>query len=154
MSPNGAQVAVGGADSKVHTYKVSGDTLVADTTIDRKGPVFAVAYSPDGAWLASGDSNRQVIVYETGGYEAKNMRWKYHTSKITCLAWSPDSSQLASGSLDTNIFVWNMGQELKRIKIQAAHPMNNITALEWKDDNTLFSCGFDACIRTFKITSF
>jgi len=154
ISPNGAQVAIGGSDNKVHTYKVSGDTLVEDKVIDRKGPVLAVAYSPDGAWLASGDGNRQVIVYETGGYEAKYMRWKYHTSKITCLAWAPNSNQLASGSLDTNIFVWNMADELKRIKITAAHPVNNITALEWKDDNTLFSSGFDGCVRTFKVTSF
>jgi WD40 repeat protein len=116
------------------------------------GEVSALAYSPDGAVLAAGDSLRYVLPLNSETLEAQHKDWTYHTARITALAWSPDCRHLASGSLDTNIFVWSLEKKSSRIKIQAAHPMAQITSLTWIDNNTLLSSGQDCCIRKFVIT--
>jgi len=113
--------------------------------------VLCVSYSPDGAYLAAGDAKRQVWGWETASGECKFDRWKYHNSKITCLAWSPDSLHLASGSLDTNVYVWSVEKPMSKVKILAAHPSGQVTAVKWLNGNTLMSSGFDGCIRHWDV---
>jgi WD40 repeat protein len=152
IHPNKTEVAVGGKDNKIHVYSIDNDTLVPKKEDTCLGEVSALAYSPDGAVLAAGDSLRYVLPLNSETLEAQHKDWTYHTARITALAWSPDCRHLASGSLDTNIFVWSLEKKSSRIKIQAAHPMAQITSLTWIDNNTLLSSGQDCCIRKFVIT--
>merc|ERR1712232_1507173 len=150
ISPNGSDVAVGGGDKKIYLYTVENDTLVPGATkeLEAKGGLCTIDFSPDGAWLASGDDSRNVMAWETSTWECKHRRWKYHTAKVTSLAWSPDSARIVTSSLDTNLIVWNVATPTKRIVVKGAHPSANISSVQWPSENTFFSGGDDACVRS------
>ena len=149
VSPSG-EVAVGGSDKKVHLYTLEdGNTLSAKKTLEVPEPVLCVAYSPDGKYLAAGDAKRQVHGWKDG--EMVFERWKYHDSKITCLAWSPDSLHLASGSLDTHVFIWSVEKPMSKVKITNAHPSGMITSVQWAGPTTLYTAGYDSCVRAWEI---
>lgn len=69
INPDLLDVAVGGDDSKVHIYNLTGDQLNVKTELDHLGAITDVAYSPDKKFLAACDSNRKVIVYSTDEYK-------------------------------------------------------------------------------------
>lgn len=100
------EVAVGGADNKIHIFTLTGDKLQAKTEISgHRGALTRVQYSPDGRYLASSDANREVIVWE--GDKAVTSGWVYHSAKVNALAWCPDSVHLATGGLDGNIIMYS-----------------------------------------------
>mmetsp|Transcript_36229 Transcript_36229/g.114292 ORF Transcript_36229/g.114292 Transcript_36229/m.114292 type:complete len:510 (-) Transcript_36229:260-1789(-) len=54
ITPDGSEVAVGGSDNHVHIFKVAGDSLEEEPSLEKhRSPVTALAYSPDGSFLAS-----------------------------------------------------------------------------------------------------
>mmetsp|Transcript_35275 Transcript_35275/g.70550 ORF Transcript_35275/g.70550 Transcript_35275/m.70550 type:complete len:176 (-) Transcript_35275:342-869(-) len=59
------EVAVGGDDSKVHLYTLSGAALSPGPALEaHPKPITKVAYSPDGKRLASTDAGKEVIVWD------------------------------------------------------------------------------------------
>ncbi|KHJ77790.1 WD domain, G-beta repeat protein [Oesophagostomum dentatum] len=103
-------VAVGGQDSKVHIFSLSGTKLSEEKTLPHTSPITGVAFSPNGEYLVATDSGRKVVPYSVkDGYKTvAEKEWTFHTAKVNCVAWSPDSRHLATGGLDTNIIVWDL----------------------------------------------
>lgn len=66
-------VAVGGDDSKVHVYSLSGTTLSPKTEIVHLGPVTDCAYSPDRKYLVACDANRKVILTSAEEYKVSKV---------------------------------------------------------------------------------
>ncbi|KAL3274190.1 hypothetical protein HHI36_015607 [Cryptolaemus montrouzieri] len=149
-------VAIGGsADSKVHIYEISGNSLTPLKEVTHRGAVTDVAYSPDDNHLVACDSNRKVILYKVPEYElANNKEWGFHNARVNTVAWSPDSQLIASGSLDTSIIIWSVANPAKHTIIKNAHPQSQITKLSWLDNETLVSVGQDCNTKLWNITPF
>ncbi|XP_039281777.1 actin-interacting protein 1 isoform X1 [Nilaparvata lugens] len=147
-------LAVGGDDSKIHIYAMSGTVISPHKELQHLGPVTDVAFSPDGKYLVACDANRKVILYTLPDFQtlAHNKEWGFHSARVNCIAWSPNSQQVASGSLDTTIIIWSVAQPAKHTIIKNAHPQSQITRLAWIDDETLTSVGQDCNTKIWNIT--
>ena len=148
-------VAVGGADNKIHIYKfeVAALALTETAVIEKhQACVTCVAYSPDGTNLASGDANRVASVFNADDEYAVVMgSMVFHTSRINCVSWSPDSIRLATCSVDQSIIVWDSTKSArKRVAIANAHRMG-AEAVTWMSETQLASGGNDGFIRIFDI---
>lgn len=64
-------VAVGGDDSKVHIYTLSGSSLELKQELEHVGAITDCKYSPDNKYLVVSDSNRKVILYEATEYKVR-----------------------------------------------------------------------------------
>ncbi|PAA49389.1 hypothetical protein BOX15_Mlig006413g3, partial [Macrostomum lignano] len=155
LSPDGATLAVGGADAKAPIRLLSTPQLAEIQSVaEHQAEVTALAYSPDGANLAAGFADRYVRVYSVAnGYGLANTEeWCFHTARVNCLAWTHDSKYLATGSLDCSIIVWSLDSPRKRIVAKNAHPMSQITKLTWIDANHLVSTGQDSNIKVWNVS--
>ena len=77
-------------------------------------------------------------------------KFKSHGSTITCLAWDPTSRVCASGGIDTHVFLWNPLKKFKKFQIKFAHK-DAVTAVTWKDENTVMSTGLDGILRVHEV---
>ena len=158
VSINGdlADVAIAGADNKVHIYALHDGDLTQRIELQHSGPVADCAFSPDHQYLVACDANRRVVLYRLPGYEnvTSGDEWGFHSAKVNCVAWSPDSTLVASGSLDTSIIVWSVEKPNKHLIIKNAHPQSQITRLVWIDNNTIASVGQDCNARFWTVTKF
>lgn len=146
------EVAVGGADNKVHIYSFNGETFTEKKVLEHGGAVTDVSYSPDARYLVACDTYRKVIVYSLPDYNKFNkVEWGFHNARINCVAWSPDCSMVASGSLDTMVIIWSLKEHSKHITIKNSHPQSQVTALNWLDDSKLISTGHDGLIKTWSV---
>jgi WD repeat-containing protein 1 (actin-interacting protein 1) len=75
------EVAVGGDDSKVHIYALSGTSLDLKYELEHLGAVTNCAYSPDKKYLVACDVNRKVILY--GLPEYKVIFWVFTSATLT-----------------------------------------------------------------------
>lgn len=141
-------VAVGGDDNKIHIYKLSGDKLSEDSTLDTRAAITALAYSRDGV-LASGDNTKKVQAWSKSG-ELLHDRWSYHSSRITDLAWHPKGKHVASASLDGNVIVWDMEDKGKGLEMKRLH-VGGCFGVGWLDDKTIVTAGQDQSIKTISV---
>uniref|UniRef100_A0A8R1DIW0 Actin-interacting protein 1 n=1 Tax=Caenorhabditis japonica TaxID=281687 RepID=A0A8R1DIW0_CAEJA len=147
-------VAVGGQDSKVHVYKLSGSSLSEVKTISHSAEITAVSFSKNNAFLVATDQSRKVIPYSVANnFEvASQNSWTFHTAKVASVSWSPDNVRLATGSLDNSIIVWNMNKASEHpIIIKGAHAMSSVNAVLWLDETTLVSAGQDSNIKFWNV---
>lgn len=152
INPKTKHVAVGGADSKLHIYSLSGTSLSSSRELLHLGAVTCARYNAAGDRLLAGDAHRKLILYDAESYElAHNKEWGFHTARVNCAAFSPDGHRVASGSLDTSIIVWSVLQPAKHLVIKNAHPQSQITGVVWIDDETLASVGQDANTRVWNL---
>ncbi|VDL70965.1 unnamed protein product [Nippostrongylus brasiliensis] len=153
VAVSGRLVAIGGQDSKVHIYDLSGTTLAEQTTLSHSSPITSVAFSFNGKYLAATDSGRKVVPYavEDGFKTVAEKEWTFHTAKVNCVAWSPDNRHLASGGLDTSIIVWDIQRSGEHpIIIRGAHAMAPVNDLVFLSDNEILSVGQDANVKHWK----
>ena len=147
-SSNG-KYAVGGKDSKVHIYSLSGTNLQEEQVLDFKEEVSVVRYSADGSYLAVGSGRYLYICASSDGKVVHE--FLKHLSRLTCVAWSPNSKKLVSGSVDTNLVVWNLEKPDSPLVLKAAHPLNPISTVVWISDTKFASGGHDNCIRSWEL---
>ncbi|CAH0731356.1 unnamed protein product, partial [Brenthis ino] len=154
INPNVRHVAVGGDDSKVHIYSLSGGECALSElrALQQLGAVTCARYCPAGARLLAGDAHRKLVLYDVPGYElSHNKEWGFHTARVKCAAWAPGGARAASGSLDTSVIVWSVAAPAKHTLIKNAHPQSQITGVAWVDDETLATAGQDANTRIWNI---
>ncbi|CAG4985593.1 unnamed protein product [Colias eurytheme] len=144
-------VAVGGDDSKVHIYTLSGFELTPKTELVHLGAISDARYSPDCKYLVACDANRKLILYDEEYKLAHNKEWGFHTARVNCVSWSPDGNRVVSGSLDTTLIVWSVSAPAKHLTVKNAHPQSQITGAVWIDDETIASVGQDANTRIWNV---
>ena len=104
ISPQGMQIAVGGAEGRVWAAEVNevlGEAAWSPRH-EHTAAVRAVAFSPDGKWLASVGLDGVLMLSEIGS-EASPRKMLDHTAGIESLCFSPDSKFIASGSIDSRV---------------------------------------------------
>ena len=57
---------------------------------------------------------------------------------------------MCHGGRDGAVIVWDLEKPaVARAAAEGAHP-GGVTAVDWMDEKTLCSAGFDACVRTWR----
>jgi WD repeat-containing protein 1 (actin-interacting protein 1) len=67
------EVAVGGDNSKVHIYQLTGTSLELKRELEHLGSVTNCAFSPDMKYLVACDVNRKVILYGLPDYKVSKL---------------------------------------------------------------------------------
>jgi WD40 repeat protein len=102
-----------------------------------------------------------VVVWDARTGAVVMDKMVFHRARVAAAAWSPDGTALATGSLDGSAIVWSVdvaaeaGKNVAataHAKIERAHP-GGVTALAWRDRETLATGGFDACVRTWRVVA-
>ena len=127
-----------------------------------RGAVTAIACHPRVPDIvATCDSNREVVVWDARTGAVVMDKMVFHKARVAAAAWSPDGNALATGSLDGSAIVWAVdvaaeaGKNVAataHAKLERAHP-GGVTALAWRDRETLATGGFDACVRTWRVVA-
>jgi WD40 repeat protein len=149
MSGNGAMVAVGGKDKKVHFYAVSATGLTSNGQTKESGAeISAVALNADGSQCAAGDSLKEVRLHSTSGAGDADKetlvanRWMYHTTRVTGAKFSPNGKYIATVSSDRRICIWDPNDHAVKLAIDLAHPQP-FCGVQWADDNSIWTLGID-----------
>lgn len=148
ISDDGATVAVGGNDKRVHLYKLApGGALTAGpVTAEAGAAVSVVAVSPDGSKVAMGDATREVRLYAAAdGAPLVSGRWMAHTTRVTGLKWNPSGSLLASVSSDRRIALWDPASDAVKKTFDLAHPQP-FAGVAWAGDDALWTLGTDGVL--------
>ncbi|GIY55967.1 actin-interacting protein 1 [Caerostris extrusa] len=173
------EIALGGNDKKVHTFRYDQQLLEPRLTEEdiedllrqgkepedkypiefrkvsseaESGYITAIKYSPNGFYIATANTNRKVMLYISETLElAHKHEWGFHRATVNCLAWNPNNLFVASGSLDTNIIIWDVQNPKVHVFIRNAHLQSQITQLEYLDELVLVSAGQDGNIKTWEI---
>ena len=156
VASDGNVVAIGCENGEVRVLRgcrdLTGDASDSGAALRRhRGEVTAARFHPsDPSTLATCDANREVLVWnvDTGAVVMDKM--VFHTARVTSLAWCPDGRRFATGGLDGAVIVWDLDKPaVARATAEGAHP-GGVTAVDWMDEKTLCSAGFDACVRTWR----
>jgi len=148
-TPDGARLAVGGKDRRIHLYRFAGDAFAADgETGEFAGELSVVALHPGGETVAGGDAVREVRLYATaaGCAGLRTDAWVFHTTRVTGLRWSPSGRALASVSTDRRICVWDPAAKEPRLVQDLAAP-SPFAGCAWADDTTLWTVAIDGVGR-------
>jgi eukaryotic-like serine/threonine-protein kinase len=138
QSPDGRQLASGGADFTVRLWDLKSDRETAVLRGHSNG-VTSVAWSPDGRFVASGAYDGRAIVWDTA--TATKVRELRYGDAIFALTWSPDGLSLAAGgfrgkaapNVEGTVLIWNAqtGAILKTLTPEKGQMVRSIA---WSPD--------------------
>lgn len=107
FSPDGTQLASGGADTTVRLWNTTSNDEPTLLHQYHEGWVNVLAFSPDGKMLASGSTDKTVLLWDTTT-DKRLAAFTGHLNGITALAFSPDATMLASASADGTVRFWDI----------------------------------------------
>jgi len=149
LSLDGAQVAVGGEDKKVHFFTFNPSTPSTPPTEVGVGskeagsPPSCLAFSPDGAVLAMGDAGREVRLYAVASRECTvSGRWMAHTTRVTGLKWSPNGQYIATVASDRRLVIWDPTADSPKLTFDLAHA-HPFAAVAWASNSEVWVLGTD-----------
>jgi WD40 repeat protein len=104
LSPDGTQLAVGGAEGEVTLWDLGRRSRVA-VLRGHAGPVPALAFSPDGRLLATGSLDQTAVLWDV----PRRRPWARLTGNgggVAAVAWAPDGRLLYTGGTDHSVTPW------------------------------------------------
>ncbi len=108
FSPDGATLAIGATDGKLHLYDLGRGALTRDLAgHDKDQAIRSIAFSPRGDYLASGAQDATIRLWPLKE-DSPARTLNGHTSSVYSLVFTPDSKVLASGSRDRLVKLWNV----------------------------------------------
>jgi hypothetical protein len=142
FSPDGARLAVGGADNAIRIYDAASgnETLVIQQHADW---VTALAFSRDGSHLASASRDRSARVYDSKTGELVTT-YNEHGGPVLAVAFNEDGKQVFSAGKEKKILVWNAADAKKAGELSGFE--GDVLKL-LADGQKLFSCSTDKMVR-------
>jgi len=147
VNSNGSQVAVGGADKKLHVFTVNGGTLHEDYTNVHDGGVCSVSFSPNGALIAAGDTDRQIKVWD--GNTKTNKPWGMG-GRVDVSAFSPNGHYLVTAGLDSSFMIWDL-RNMEKVHEQRNAHIGGVKGVQFVDDSNLLTTGTDQLTRSWTL---
>jgi len=150
FNANDSELAIGGADCKVHLFAFGTDAAKATKVLDgHTARVTSVIY--DATQLVSTDANRAIYFWKNGEMQ-NNTGWTFHNGNVTQTAFNPSSTLLASCSQDQDILIWSdlVKFEHYYTRFTLSHHLGT-DHVAFLDDNTVISTGVDRCIKIWNI---
>lgn len=145
ISPNNAQLVVGGADNKVRIVNV-GDGKVLHTLEGHTGPITAVTFTPNGQQVATAAADKKLKTWNVSdGMVVVELD---SSAPATALTFLPDGNQLLTGT-NQGAELWNLAEKKSVRKFETKTPTTAI-ALS-RDAKRLAVAGQDKNVRTFQI---
>jgi WD40 repeat protein len=149
IAPDGAEIAVGGADKLIHLYGTDGVEKGVIKGLFKEAA--AVSYSPDGKKIAGSSENKEIIVWNRSDLANPIQDgWRFHSLAVTKILWFPDSVGLLTTSKDRSIRLWSLDKKRKYVELARAHEQQLSDAF-WVDETTLLTSGNDGAIKTWKV---
>jgi WD40 repeat protein len=152
FSPDGAQVASGGADSFMRLWNLknrsSGPTLIQGS--DRG--VSAIAFSRNGKWRASGGGSA-LRVWDQHKPNDPPMLLQNSPAFVYSVALSSDGTWLAAGNgaPDNNVLLWNLRQPSAPPVVLNGHQDSVQSVAFSADGNWLASGSGDGTVRIWNL---
>jgi WD40 repeat protein len=143
FSPDGAQLASGGADGTVRTWKLA--TGAGRMLGSHGAAVNHVVFSPDGTRLASGGDDKSVRIWSLAGGDPRVLRG--HTNAVTQVAFSPAGDRLASAGVDGFVRLWDLATG--ECRVLAGHTQTVWSVAFSGDGRRIATVGGDGTVRVF-----
>jgi serine/threonine protein kinase len=150
FSPDGAQVACGGADKRVRRWQIAPLRELPPLEAHR-ARIDRLAYAPDGRTLASASQDGKVILWDaaTG---AVRKSWEAHNYPVSGLIITPDGSTLATASWDGTVKLWDAATG-SLLRTLSRGNDNRALSLAVSPDGRLLACGHeDFAVRLWDLT--
>jgi WD40 repeat protein len=112
FSPDGAKLATGGSDNKIHIFEVASGKL--ERTIEQHSDwVTGLAFSHNGKWLASASRDKSARVCDSTTCEVEQS-FLGHGDFVFSVGFTVDDKQVWSCGRDRTIQRWRPTEEKKK----------------------------------------
>lgn len=139
--------------NKINVFDINGDELKECGSFSSNGRVTDIKFSPDNKYVVICTAKKQVKLIHTSDFKTEKQNWSSHSVKVNGLSWTPDSQHIASCGTDGHVFVYNIEKSHEPLQIRGAHAQSiDVTSVQFKDENTLYTTGRQDCsIRVWDI---
>lgn len=115
FSPDASLLAVGGADNRVHLWRLGEDGAVVEALEPLGGfdnYAIGVDFSTDGRLLAAGGADGTVRVWDVSDPTSVEPvgRLTGPTDQVYSVAWQPDGTVVAGASMDGAVWLWDLAE--------------------------------------------
>jgi len=149
VAPNDSLCVVGLGSGEISVLGLPGLAQTTKLALHRDA-VSALAFSPGSERLASGCANKAIVIWDVqAGTPLVTGLEGFHAARITSLAWSP-GGKLASSGVDASLIVWDLETKKPKLRMALLHA-EPITAIAFKDDETLATASQDAHIKLLSV---
>ena len=150
FSPDGARIAVAGADKAIALWDATSGQLIRSFR-GHTDDINAVAFSPDGARLVSASKDETLKLWDVASGHLLRT-FEGHTDEVNSVAFSPDGNRLVSGSDDTTLKLWDAatGQLLRTFEGHS----DEVNSVAFSPDGTrLLSGSEDDTVKLWDATT-
>ncbi len=140
FSPDGDQVARGGADALVRRWECA-SLRELPRLPQHSGRVLSLTYSPDGRVLASGSQDGAVVLWDAATGEVRKS-WQAHAYPVVGLAFAPDGNTVATGSWDGTAKLWDAKKGSLLLTLPG-RPEDRLLSLSYVPGGRAVACGYE-----------
>jgi WD40 repeat protein len=151
--PDGELLLAAHLDGKLAMWDVAEASLFGtlDTTDPREAlGTWDARLSPDGQLIATAGEDRSVRIWGTKTGRCY-LRLEGHSETVRSVGFSPNGRSLVSGGDDGTVRVWDLEAGVQ--KSQFDEHEGAVSAVAFRGDESVVSCGRDRSLRVWKIES-
>jgi len=147
FSPDGKQLATGGDDNLIKTYRFNeGSAILAHTLEGHTHYVNSLSFSPDCKSLCSGSEDKSIKFWNPADGSLVKSIDQAHTSSVTSVSYSPNGRILVSaGWNDKTMKIWDA--ETFELKHTFEQKFITNQAIYTADSNYIVSANTDNTVR-------
>jgi WD40 repeat protein len=139
----------GGVDHSMRIWDVDKGKEMTKPGFNKKGIVYALAFSPDGRFALTGHASEVKLWEVATGKEIAV--FKGHNGRVTSVAFSKDGRLAVSGSKDKTVHVWELAQ--KRGRALEGHK-DTVNAVSFTPDGKrILSGSADKSLRLWDVAT-